>query len=77
MAVDAEYDTLVDIRKNDIADIDWTDTTTNIDLTDSFESKSTGMAKDIDFYNLNKDTIKITIGATTYPASDIVLKDSS
>ena len=76
-AVDSEYETLVDIRKNDISDIDWTDTTTNIDLTDSFESKSIGKAKKIDFYNLNKDNIKIIIGSTTYPSSDIILKDAS
>ena len=76
-AVDAEYETLLDIRKNDKTDIDWTSTTTSIDLTDKFESKSTRKAKEIDFYNLDKNKVKITIGATTYPASDIVLKDSS
>lgn len=76
-AVDAEYDTLVDIKKNDITDIDWTDTTTSIDLTDSFESKSTDKAKWIDFYNLNKDDIKVTINGTDYTKNDIILKDSS
>jgi hypothetical protein len=69
------------MRKNDTTDINWTDTTPNIDLTDSFEGKSTGIAKEIDFYNLNKDEIKISIdtttGTTTYPSSNIVLKDSS
>ena len=76
-AVDAEYETLVDIRKNDITPIDWTATTTSIDLTSSFEGKSGPKAKEIDLYNLNKNEIKVTIGTTTYPASDIVLKDAS
>lgn len=76
-AVNTEYNALTDIRKNDITDITWTDTTTDIDLTDSFEGKSNKEAKDIDFYNLNKNGIKITIWWTTYPASDIILKDAS
>ena len=76
-AVDAEYETLLDIRKNDKTPIDRKDTTTSIDLTSSFEGKSTDKAKEIDFYNLNKNWIKITIGTNTYPTSDIVLKDSS
>lgn len=75
-AVDAELATLVDLEKNDNADIEWTDTTTNIDLTDSFEGKSTDKAKKIDFYNLSKKDIKINISGTEYTEDDIVLKDS-
>lgn len=76
-AVDAEYETLVDIRKNDKIDINWTDTTTDINLTDAFESKSTGKAKKIDFYNLSKQDIKLNISGTEYTKDDIILKDSS
>ena len=76
-AIDAEYETLLDIRNNDITDINWTSTTTNIDLTDSFEGKSTGKAQNIDFYNLDKNKVEVTIGPNTYTANDIVLKDSS
>jgi len=76
-AVDAEYETLIDIRKNGITDISWTDTTKSIDLTDSFESKSTHKAKKIDSYNLNKDDVEITIDGTTHTKNDIILKDPS
>lgn len=76
-AIDAELNTLIDLRKNDIADIPRTDTTTDINLTDAFESKSTDKAKWIDFYNLSKQNIKLNVSGTEYTKDDIVLKDSS
>lgn len=76
-AIDAELNTLIDLRKNDIADIPRTDTTTDINLTDAFESKSTDKAKWIDFYNLSRQNIKLNVSGTEYTKDDIVLKDSS
>ena len=72
-AVEAMYNTLIVIRKNDITDIDWTDTSPNINLTDSFERNSTDKAKNINFYNLNKNKINVTINGTTY--TDILLRN--
>ena len=75
-AVDAMYYTLEDLIRNRNTKLEpFSEDKVTVTLTDLFEWKSTGLAQKIDFYNVTKDKIKITIWGKKYSWDNIILQN--